>query len=460
MSDEYDFFDEEDPDIEELNEIEHEEVELVSNEDDMLSIYMKQMGKLPLLTRDAELHLAKKIDYFRRGGRVLVLSFYPCFCRAINLIDGVVTGENAVDRTLKIKDVTPMQPLNKLDIKDDLIVNLEKLKILRARILIAPHYYVSKTYQLAGIDLIEESGLQIKFFHRMYHDLIKVKETDFDENKYRITWKEFSKRRELMRLQFDIYEDAKRDLANGNLRLVVSIAKKYKNSQVPFLDIIQEGNAGLMRAVEKYEYEKGFKFSTYATWWIRQSITRSLSDSSRVIRLPVHIVEQLSKLEKATKKLIQQTGVDPTPEQVVREVQANFKSPDFTLDDYHRINKVSKSPASLDKPMTGETDESLFGELLEDKHNESPIQAASKNMLKEKLLSVIETLSIREREIIKLRFGLGDGYVYTLEEIGAIHRVSRERIRQVEAKALRKLRHPSRAKKLETYIEKNHDDDE
>lgn len=457
MSDEYDL-DEEDPDIDELAEIENEEVEIVSEEDDMLSIYMKQMGKLPLLTRDAELHLAIKIDYFRQAGRALVLSFYPCLCRAINLIDGVITGENAVDRTLKIKDVAPMQPISKIDIKEDLIKNVEELKLLKARILIAPHYYVAKAYQMIGIELVEKSGLQIKFFHRMYKELMKEKEEGFDLTKYRMTWEQFKKRRELLKLQFDIYEDAKRDLANGNLRLVVSIAKKYKNSQVPFLDIIQEGNAGLMRAVEKYEYAKGFKFSTYATWWIRQSITRSLSDSSRVIRLPVHIVEQLSKLEKATKKLIQQTGVEPSPEQIVKEVQVNFKSPEFSLEDYHRINKVSKSPASLDKPMTGDSDESLFGELLEDKNNQTPIEAAAQNMLKDKLLGIIDSLSLREREIIKLRFGLGDGYIYTLEEIGRIYSITRERVRQIESKALRKLRHPSRAKKLENYVDKSYDD--
>jgi len=456
MVDEFDL-DEEDPDVEELAEIESEEVE-IATEDDMLSIYMKQMGKLPLLTRDAELHLAVKIDYFRQAGRVLVLSFYPCFCRAINLIDGVITGENAVDRTLKIRDVAPMQPLSKLDIKEDLIKNVQELKLLRARILIAPHYYVAKAYQMVGIELIEKSGLQIKFFHRMFKELMREKEDGFDLNKYRMTWEEFTKRRALLKIQFDIYEDAKRDLANGNLRLVVSIAKKYKNSQVPFLDIIQEGNAGLMRAVEKYEYAKGFKFSTYATWWIRQSITRSLSDSSRVIRLPVHIVEQLSKLEKATKKLIQETGVDPTPEEIVKEVQLNFKSPEFSLEDFHRINKVSKSPASLDKPVSGESDESLFGELLEDRTNQTPIEAAAQNMLKDKLLGVIDTLSVREKEIIKLRFGLGDGYIYTLEEVGLMYCITRERVRQIESKALRKLRHPSRAKKLENYVDNDYID--
>lgn len=458
MADEYDLVDDEEPNVAELVTIEAEEIEITHQEDDMLSIYMKQMGKLPLLTRGAELHLAVKIDYFRQIGRALLLSFYPYFCRAINLIDGVVTGENAVDRTLKIKDVAPMQLINKPNIKDELIKNLEELKVLRARMLISPHPAVFKAFQLLGIDLIEKSGLQIKFFHRMFKELLKIRKSEFDELRYKLSWNEFCLRRKLIKLQFDIYEDAKRDLANGNLRLVVSIAKKYKNSQVPFLDIIQEGNAGLMRAVEKYEHMKGFKFSTYATWWIRQSITRSLSDSSRVIRLPVHIVEQLSKLEKATKKLIQQTGVEPTPEQIVHEVQVNFKSPDFSLEDYHRINKVSKSPASLDKPMTGDIDESLFGEMLEDKHNESPIDAASNNLLKEKLISVIESLSYREREIIKLRFGLGDGYIYTLEEVGKIMSVTRERIRQIEAKALRKLRHPSRAKKLENFIEKHYED--
>lgn len=439
----------------ELDEIERENVTDHIESDDMLSVYMKQMGKIPLLKRDSELHLAKKIDHFRKGGRRMLLSFYPFFSRAIELLDGVVLGDNAVDRTIKIKQESPLfGTKGREKIKDKLKKRLEEIKLLKLRIDNAAHPSMAQAYTKQAIELIEKCGLHIKWFHRMYKELTDIRQTTYDQEKFVLPWQEFSERREFTRLLFDVYEDAKRDLANGNLRLVISIAKKYRNSKVSFLDIIQEGNAGLMRAVEKYEFQRGYKFSTYATWWIRQSITRSLSDSSRVIRLPVHIVEQLSKIEKATKKLAQESGVEPTPEQIVQEVRLGLKYPDFTVNDYYRIKKVASSPISLDKPITGDADESIFGELLEDTNRETPAQAAAKNMLKEKLLEVISSLSVREREIIKLRFGLGDGYIYTLEEVGKIFKVTRERVRQIEAKALRKLRHPSRAKPLENFVDK------
>lgn len=439
-----------------LRKIEKEKIVDQVLPDDMLSVYMRQMGKIPLLTRPLELHLAKKIDHFRQGGRTLILSFYPFFCEAVDLIDGVIQGKNAVDRTLKVKDTSTLfeYAAKKEELKLNLKRNVGKIKTIRARLLLHTNPNVINSHLKYGISLLEDCGLQIKFIHRMYNQLIEITRDSFPERNFRIGWDEFVKRRQLAKLQFDIYEDAKQDLANGNLRLVVSIAKKYRNSKVSFLDIIQEGNAGLMRAVEKYEFRRGFKFSTYATWWIRQSITRSLSDSSRVIRLPVHIVEQLSKIEKAIKKLCHEASGEPTPEQIVQEVRVNFKHPEFTINDYYRIQKVAHSPVSLDKPVSGDSDESLFGDLLEDKSNESPVQAAAKNMLKERLLLTIDSLSAREREIIKLRFGLGDGYIYTLEEVGKIFKVTRERVRQIEAKALRKLRHPSRCKDLESFVDK------
>jgi RNA polymerase primary sigma factor len=440
------------PKNDELVEIEKEKITEIEGED-MLSVYMKQMGKIPLLKRESELYLAKKIEHFRTGGRMAVLSFVPYFNKAIELLEGVVKGHNAVDRTVKMKGDSPLANADKEEIKDKIKGYLEEIKVIQARMKIAPHSNVKKAYYKTGIELIEKGSLHIKWFHRMYNHLMKINPDDYTSEEFELTWDEFNDRRKFAQLQFDVYEDAKRDLANGNLRLVISIAKRYRNHNVSFLDIIQEGNAGLMRAVEKYEFKRGFKFSTYATWWIRQSITRSLSDSSRVIRLPVHIVEQLSKIEKATKKLMQTSGVEPTPEQIVKEVQLSLKT-NFSLNDYYRIKKVASSPISLDKPVSGDTEESLFGDLIEDKSRESPIQAAAKNMLKERLLETIDSLSVREREIIKLRFGLGDGYIYTLEEVGRIFKVTRERVRQIEAKALRKLRHPSRAKQLENFVDK------
>ena len=209
---------------------------------------------------------------------------------------------------------------------------------------------------------------------------------------------------------------------------------------------------GLMRAVEKYEYRRGFKFSTYATWWIRQSITRSLSDVSRVIRLPVHIVEQLSKIDKATKKLINEEGREPSPENIVDEVRNTFNSPRFSIEDYNRILRVATNPTSLDKSIH-ESEDNSFRDLIEDRNAENPVQEVSKSLLKERLIEVLGSLTYREREIVKLRFGLGDGYIYTLEEIGKIYKITRERVRQIEAKALRKLKHPSRSKLLENFID-------
>lgn len=449
MAETFDLDDDFEPDNEELVEIEKEPLVNELKNDDMLSTYMQQMAKTNLLSRQAELHLAKKIDHFRQSSRVLLLSFIPFFDKAVSLLEGVVTGNNAIDRTLKIIDGT-----DRLHIRPLLKHKVQSLKLIQARISVAPHPCVVETYLRQGIAIIENARLQIKFYHKMYKNLLSISEDLFYEEMFKMSWSDFIKRRALTQLHFEVYEEAKKDLAAGNLRLVVSIAKKYRNNQVSFLDIIQEGNTGLMRAVEKYEYRRGFKFSTYATWWIRQSITRSLSDFSRTIRLPVHIVEQLGKVEKAIKRISQDTGVDPTPEQVVNEVRCNFRLPEFSLDDYDRLQKVSKSPISLDKPVSIDSEESLLGELLEDKNGICPVDATAKNILKEKLLNVLESLSAREREILKLRTGIGDGYVYTLEEVGRIFKVTRERVRQIEAKALRKLRHPARAKKLEHFINK------
>ncbi len=241
------------------------------------------------------------------------------------------------------------------------------------------------------------------------------------------------------------YEQAKRDLSGGNLRLVVSIAKKYRNRGLSFLDVIQEGNTGLMRAVDKYEYKRGYKFSTYATWWIRQAITRAIADHARTIRIPVHMIETMTKLRNIQKSILQATGIEPTMEELAEKSEMNIV-------DVHRVMKISSQPVSLDRPV-GESEDSYFGDFLEDESQEAPSIMVSNEALKGRIEAVLRTLSYREREIIKLRYGIGDGYTYTLEEVGRIFKVTRERVRQVEAKAIRKLQHPVRARKLQGFVD-------
>jgi RNA polymerase primary sigma factor len=244
---------------------------------------------------------------------------------------------------------------------------------------------------------------------------------------------------------FGEYEQAKRDLSGGNLRLVVSIAKKYRNRGLPFLDIIQEGNTGLMRAVDKYEYKRGYKFSTYATWWIRQAITRAIADHARTIRIPVHMIETMSKLRNISKALVQELGREPTVEEIAQKAK-------MSVSEARRVLKISRHPISLDRPV-GESEDSYFGDFIEDESAESPTDTAAQQMLRDRIEAVLKTLTYREREIIKLRYGIGDGYTYTLEEVGRIFKVTRERVRQVEAKALRKLQHPVRARKLIGFLD-------
>ena len=247
-----------------------------------------------------------------------------------------------------------------------------------------------------------------------------------------------SLRRRCVRLRKQLveFERVKRQLSSGNLRLVVSIAKKYRNRGMSFLDLIQEGNTGLMRAVDKYEYRRGFKFSTYATWWIRQAITRAIADQARTIRIPVHMIDVLSKLQQTAKRLQHDLGRLPTHEETAEAAGIDLEESLHVLD-------IGRSPVSLDRPI-GESEDCSFGEFVEDSHTENPLKLANNELLREKIEELLKTLTYREREIVRLRYGLADGYCYTLEEVGRIFKVTRERVRQIEAKAVAKLQHPVR----------------
>jgi RNA polymerase primary sigma factor len=247
-----------------------------------------------------------------------------------------------------------------------------------------------------------------------------------------------------LRGQFQEFENVKRELSSGNLRLVVSIAKKYRNRGLSFLDLIQEGNTGLMRAVDKYEYRRGFKFSTYATWWIRQAITRAIADQARTIRIPVHMIDVLMRLRNTARRLLQEMGREPTTEETALAAGVS-------LEETERVLDIGRHPVSLDRPI-GEGDDCSFGEFVQDTGTENPSKLANNGLLRERIEELLKTLTYREREIIRLRYGLADGYSYTLEEVGRIFKVTRERVRQIEAKAVAKLQHPVRSRYLEPFI--------
>ncbi len=454
--------------------------------DDPIRMYLTQMGEIPLLTRDEEIRLAKKIELTRMASRQKVLESDYCANRAVELLEQVHAGRLPFDRTMKISTsehaakarISARIPVNLYTVRELLKRNAEEWALLRASRLPAAR---RRQLQRSRRDrrrkisrLIEELSLRtsriqplMKKLKGLFQKMIQLgqriesqtkrrtmDDEDFAMMKMELTGiedlcleKSDSLRERIRSINrvFNEYEDAKRKLSGGNLRLVVSIAKKYRNRGLSFLDIIQEGNTGLMRAVDKYEYKRGYKFSTYATWWIRQAITRAIADHARTIRIPVHMIETMSRLRNMSKELLQELGREPT----IDEIAERAKMP---VSEARRVLKISRHPISLDRPV-GENEDSYFGDFIEDSSAESPVHSAGGEMLKDRIEEVLKTLTYREREIIKLRYGIGDGYTYTLEEVGKIFKVTRERVRQVEAKAIRKLQHPVRSRKLEGFLD-------
>jgi RNA polymerase primary sigma factor len=453
--------------------------------DDPVRMYLTQMGEIPLLTREQEIGLAKKIEITRKIFRSKVLESDYCLQSAVEILQQVEEGDLPFDRTMKIstdegmadkgtisqriptnlttvrvmlqrnRDEWEQLKANKANKKeqDDLRVAVRRRRRRAVRLLEELALRTSKVTPLMR-KLNSISTKMVELEQRIV-ELKKVRDPGEDlevcqeelaglEDLVLENAGDLHRRVVAVRKIFNKYEDAKRKLSGGNLRLVVSIAKKYRNRGLSFLDIIQEGNTGLMRAVDKYEYRRGFKFSTYATWWIRQAITRAIADHARTIRIPVHMIETMSKLRNISKGLMQELGREPTIEEIAKKAK-------MTVSETRRVLKISRHPISLDRPV-GESEDSYFGDFIEDEKAENPVESATQEMLKDKIEQVLKTLTYREREIIKLRYGIGDGYTYTLEEVGRIFKVTRERVRQVEAKAIRKLQHPVRARKLEGFL--------
>ncbi len=452
--------------------------------DDPVRMYLTQMGEIPLLTRDEEIRLAKKIELTRMAFRRKVLESDYCLQSAVDILAQVESGELPFDRTMRIStaEVDAKGTISKRIPENLNTVRklLEQDRVDWARFREAGTSDTMKeeikrrmrNRRRKAVTLLEELSLRTSKVIPLMKKLasisnkmteLKVKLTErnsrLSEDDRQAMQEEFEGLQDLVleepellvrrcgaiQLVFNEYESAKRQLSGGNLRLVVSIAKKYRNRGLSFLDIIQEGNTGLMRAVDKYEYRRGYKFSTYATWWIRQAITRAIADHARTIRIPVHMIETMSKLRNISKRLLQELGREPTIEEISKEAK-------MPVAECRRVLKISRHPISLDRPV-GESEDSYFGDFIEDEAAENPVETATSEMLRERIDQVLKTLTYREREIIKLRYGIGDGYTYTLEEVGRIFKVTRERVRQVEAKAIRKLQHPVRARKLEGFLD-------